>query len=1207
MNKLNVCGVRALLLLTCFVFWSTSCINEEYDMSGDNLNLEVTPFQEGLILPLGSTDSIMLVDLLKGVSIDILDTTNNYSLKLADTLDLSENLPSLEEMLNIADIRLDRSLDFELEDIDVSGVAFKLDQPIEVKYPMPNFTVPKMPTIEIDEPFNINAGLPSPGNIEIDFRSDPISHEILKFTQTERDAIVTLLSLAGKTPDDTKIPLTQYAPALNLTFKKQTVTLPEMKLYLPKGTKVKDLILDPNAELELSVSLKQAILLEGEITPKIKIYLNDIFVLEDNSTGTVDLGANLELNKDNSYEAVYPIPVSDIKIDLKYDAVNDQYYFAKAFQISVEGTIEDNNLQTTTNLLTADANTGIGLSVNMNFKNFNIDVIADIGTIPVAPEQPFEVELQLDPIKMPEQIEKINYVSFNEESGITLEIEAVNLSNMDGLNAVLNNLDITFPKWLEVEGADEQNTITVISEHNLREVPEIKKNIKITKITNLPQPDEEGYIVFDASKIVVNTRATASGSINTADLPSNASEDVQIKVKVKSNLTIDDYEVLINDFPVEMTPFEKEINADIPPTVAELGTITVYPEKVEGENGQLRDPALSLNLHLPDLGSLELTPAAGTGLKLHFPEMLVFGEIPEYYHLDRSTNTIHLTEDHAIPDEIVLPISRLEITPVPNPKDPTKYIAGGSVKIEGGVMLKGGLIHQADVEAIATPNQEVSAVADMDRLAPSTVSFKSFQTNIKESISMDILEAGDLPEELVGVGRIELAGTNLAFDLGAGSLPDMAGTKLNLGVDITLPEFVKIKGQTGNVLNLQGSLDSEREFNWTVNGAEEVLDSVLLEIEALDMTGIDLAQGISGNIDVDVNVVLQDASLDIDKWLNQELKVDIKGGVNDISISKVNAKIGYQIDEDDMKPEPVDLSGIKKSLDDMGMEAKLSFNHAHIALIVDTNLDVPINANLNITPYDGEVARQPLVVDLAIHTSGEGGPMQLWLADNAGHDPDEINNLKTPDGYTLKHVDGLLDIFAELPDKLEISISGGTDADEYCSLDLSEELKLNIIYAFELPLEFGQDFKVSYKTAFDGLPEIVGEVLASGLKVGLLGDIKNALPFMLNMKLDFLDKDGNIIEMIDNAGEQIINACKYDFISEKVSASENPLDILVAVKEPEKARDITSLQISFDASSGDAVGVPITKDAYLQAVLRISLPDGVTVDLKELMNSSKEQ
>ena len=42
---------------------SAACVNEEYEVSEDKMNLEVTVFQEGVSIPLGNTAAIKAKDL----------------------------------------------------------------------------------------------------------------------------------------------------------------------------------------------------------------------------------------------------------------------------------------------------------------------------------------------------------------------------------------------------------------------------------------------------------------------------------------------------------------------------------------------------------------------------------------------------------------------------------------------------------------------------------------------------------------------------------------------------------------------------------------------------------------------------------------------------------------------------------------------------------------------------------------------------------------------------------------------------------------------------------------------------------------------------------------------------------------------------------------------------------------------------------------
>ena len=51
-----------VVMLSC-MFLAISCVNNDYELSEDKINTDVTIFQEGLTLPLGTTAPIKMGDL----------------------------------------------------------------------------------------------------------------------------------------------------------------------------------------------------------------------------------------------------------------------------------------------------------------------------------------------------------------------------------------------------------------------------------------------------------------------------------------------------------------------------------------------------------------------------------------------------------------------------------------------------------------------------------------------------------------------------------------------------------------------------------------------------------------------------------------------------------------------------------------------------------------------------------------------------------------------------------------------------------------------------------------------------------------------------------------------------------------------------------------------------------------------------------------
>ena len=125
----------------------------------------------------------------------------------------------------------------------------------------------------------------------------------------------------------------------------------------------------------------------------------------------------------------------------------------------------------------------------------------------------------------------------------------------------------------------------------------------------------------------------------------------------------------------------------------------------------------------------------------------------------------------------------------------------------------------------------------------------------------------------------------------------------------------------------------------------------------------------------------------------------------------------------------------------------------------------------------------------------------------------------------------------------------------------------------------------------------MGSLLSNGNKVKLAGEINNALPLGLDLTFNFLDSYGNVVPMADGCGVQKIAPCGLDG-----SAVKTPLEVVLGLREGVNSADITSLELVFNANSAGVTGVPVTEDAYLQAVLQLVLPEGITVDLNDILN-----
>ena len=132
--------VTASLVTLISVFATMSCVQQEYEISEENLNLEVTIFEEGAQIPLGSTGEMNMKDMLEtfgqSESAEHLNSTGEngeYFYEMSENLDLSECLTESGELtsepvvkyLDLSSVR--ESLNFGSSDAALNNARLCVD------------------------------------------------------------------------------------------------------------------------------------------------------------------------------------------------------------------------------------------------------------------------------------------------------------------------------------------------------------------------------------------------------------------------------------------------------------------------------------------------------------------------------------------------------------------------------------------------------------------------------------------------------------------------------------------------------------------------------------------------------------------------------------------------------------------------------------------------------------------------------------------------------------------------------------------------------------------------------------------------------------------------------------------------------------------------------------------------------------------------
>ena len=115
----------------------------------------------------------------------------------------------------------------------------------------------------------------------------------------------------------------------------------------------------------------------------------------------------------------------------------------------------------------------------------------------------------------------------------------------------------------------------------------------------------------------------------------------------------------------------------------------------------------------------------------------------------------------------------------------------------------------------------------------------------------------------------------------------------------------------------------------------------------------------------------------------------------------------------------------------------------------------------------------------------------------------------------------------------------------------------------------------------------------------LTGDITSSLPLEIDMKVNLLDMDGNKISLDETASWQKIKGCTPDG-----EPAITELYLGLQKKDGIEVNGVSAIELEFNMAT--VAGVPLSDDCFLQASLQALVPNGVSVDLNELMTENEE-
>lgn len=1241
-TKRNIYMVKHFLTRTApgiaaaaiFVALPLSCVNEEYDL--EKIDTTVQFGGNALVFPLGSTEQLKLQTLLpENEYLQLLDLANGqvWGFRMSDEMDMSDEIPDLKGYLDIDDISINSDIDETLE-IDLSNADIE-----ETVFPDPDDPDADDASISFEgmEMPDIDELLPGPGQIQpvdieigiADYYPDEEQlgmnlpeasqsfHNVV--TQEVWNGVKNAVEASGVT-GDVPISIGKVLPA-SIELPQGRETKVSVKIELPEGiSNVRDVVFAEGAKMHISLSLVNSFLAEGEVTPEISVAgLGDLVMIDDQSfdsqNGTLDL-SGLTLSAEN------PVAERDYVLTGLPDMEWNGNKLDAEVSVDASGKIRFSNDVSTTAKLIAAQSEMLGIDIDISFTGTMIaDMTMDVEPL-VSNVNP-DMDIAIGEIKLPSEVKSVERVDMNDNSGITMKISSENLSQISGLEAVLTNLQIKFPEALGFgtypagqQGTfDEASRTLTVENADLTEDMEIFMPVEAI-LPPEPETSPEGdrIIAFDGKVIVEASYSAGGKGISLSELPTEGGVPVNagIVIDVVPDLSVKDYSLTLNEIEPHVVDISQDISMTFGEEVGDLGKIKVTPHVKK---------QITMSIDAPEFDNISIE---GRNLKIAFPEMLVFEQNGlDRYGYDPEDNSLNF--NGTLPTEpVVLDIDYILIDPVPvSGSDPLEYTAGGPLTVTGSVsVVTEEFVHKPDVDKLIADGISISGRVPALELKDCDVSIEEFKYAVDQTQTITLFDPASLQEsindpdnealkglESLEINTVNLSDANFALNINIKSLPEgLEDADLVLDLYVTLPKEIIVEEnpdypglveetENGKVLHL-----NEQFENGTIS-----IDYV--RIAGLDMAGtgnlVDLEGPLERDVVVSGTITAGNATITSPEQLDGgKVEVSIDGGIKDITVGKVTGYIDYTLGADGDLSQSISLADLPDFM--KGEDFTLDFENPYIEMTVTSNVGIPVEGEIEIVPVFGdapdEEAAQTISISIPAAESA-GMTKTYWIA--ATQDG-------MPSGYEFLEAN-IASLLKRIPDSISLNINAHTDAEQPSTIETSAEYELTLGYDVVVPFVFGEDLKIKMDYTIPGesddsgestgespeessnaLPPVLGELLNMNA-LGLGGYIESALPLQLELTMDLLDSHDEIIRT---------EPIKVNIAAGSAEKPvQSPLDVVLKLSEGADGTDLTKIRMNFEVTSGNMSGEPVTDMSYIQAVLKVKVPGGITIDLSSLGES----
>ena len=1141
-GKWTIGGLFALSMLVSI----SSCIDSRYDMS-KGISTKIAFGGDSLAIPLGSTDTIRVGELLNADSIDMISVGEDggYGINMSDSI--SVEIPGIDKSALKFDDKYFRpdpiSISFgdiSLEDFSIPGI----EQTSNLSLNMSEISMEDFELPDIDKTDSYGSGMK-------DYALDP---EALAVNIDPVQAITPSLLKDGYLAVIPTIDPPIEVPLLmpNDTISISTQSDIDFSFDVPDGVSnidTVDLKKSPEKavfkiELKLdgAVTETDTVFTRGSIIPNISIDPTQLFVFNPgtplNGVGKIVFGAEQTLSNENAFRAEKTMYIDAFNID--ENPVDGNIALART--VAAEGHVVVDTLYLYTNKFNTAKTLNFIVEISINdvvIESMRFD-IPELKT-EISGNTPFSLDNEME-----EEINKINTVHFDDPGSINIDISSENFPTMESQTILIDSLVISFPEQFIFEpiaGLSDNKYLITNELFNPALGKSISLNLRQLNMEDVAfVKDGEVQSINWEDSICFSGSVSVNGRIDSKNIPAEGS-DAGMKIQISSDLGFDYAEVTTNEITEALpsTNIDLSFDIEIAKEVKRLDTIKM------ADNTFIR-----LNLNMPEL------PLDIEGdIKVKFPPLFSFEPtLPNNEYLIQGE----------IPESIDLELASLNINRSLN--DGTLNLHD-SVQVSGNVNMLSGLVSSKDIEGLSSKTMSVKATTDDLKISSTSLQLNTLEANFADSTLIDIPTI-DLPKEILSLDSIILVeGANLELSVNISNMPDLS-TALMLDFAIEFPELFEF---------MPGMVDAQNIWSFDEALAEDGKLKKSISIKGLKFDGKNLGGKLNINeiVKFDAGVSVTDPSVNSDDLTGDSVNVAVE-----VKLSGVNFKSVYGKVDPGIKPQvqEVPIDGLPDFLNDTSIV--LDINPV-LAIQTASNLGIPVITNIKLIPVINNVDQMDKAQEIALNltrsaTAADTSYNYFWIAaDSAG----------MPDNYQLLQTN-IKELFSTIPEKLKMEIQAGADISVQHEVDLDANYFMNVNYDVSVPLSFGKDFNLTIRDTISDLDPSIGEMAFAGGGLELFGTISNSIPMELDIHIIPIDKFNEIIP---------IEAISQKIQSGKVDGSATDSDLSLKILDPDGLlKDLSGFILEFRASSNETVaGTPIKPENYVKATLKARLFGGIVI------------